>query len=234
VKIFIAKGRKMGMYRRSGYSKHWNIFARELAAILAVRNLRLETLSEQSAIFPDKVRRLAQSLSEAGSFPVLNADEMAVLIRTFHLSNDEVLQLKAALLATALEKMLMAHIDQEAALSIADAVFRQLLPAVRRADEEANDPDAKRGDLSLNLDNTNDRALNAACRSFDSAEIALNLSLGATSSEERIDNALYACQLFEQALRDLDAAEEQVRRTQGWRNWRSEIQRRLAVARAHL
>lgn len=221
------------MYRHSSYSKHWNIFARELAAIFAARNLRLEALADQRTIFPDKARRLAQSLSEAGSFPILNADEMAAVTHTFHLSHDEVLHLKAALLATAIEKTLMAQIDQDPALSIADTAFRQILISMQRADE-ADEPDTPRGDLSLHLDNTNDRALNAACRSFDSAELALQLSLSATSPEERSENARHACQLFEQALRELDTAEEQVRRTEGWRNWRDQLQRRLAVARAHL
>jgi hypothetical protein len=222
------------MHRRSGYSKRWNIFVRELTAILAARHIRVETLSEEIAIFPDKVRRLAQSLSEPGSFPILNADEMAELIRKFHLSNEEVLRLNTAIIATSLEKTLLGYLDQEAALSIADTAFPQILAALRQADNDANDPDTKRGDRSLGLDNTNERALNAANRSLEDGELALHRSLNTTSPGERIDSARHACQCFEQALRDLDTAEEHIRQTQGWHNWRAKIQRLLAVARAHL
>lgn len=234
LKIFFYVLRKKILNRTHGYSKRWNIFARELEIILATRGIRIEALPGKIAIFPEKARHLAQSLSEAGSFPILNADEMADLIRKFHLSNAEVLHLNTAILATSIEKTLIGHVGREVALTIADATFPQILAAFRQADDDANDPDARRGDIFLTQDNTNNDVLNAAWRSFDGGEMALHLGLNATSHKEQIDNIRQACQLFEQALKELETVEAHIRYTQGVQNWRVEIQRCLAIARAHL
>ena len=155
------------MIKPSDLAIRWNIFARELEVILAVRQLRIEALPEEIALFPGKVRRLAQSLSEPDSFPILTDEEITALTRKFNLNNDEVLRLHAAILAASIEQSLMVQMDKEAARSIAEAAFQQILSALRQADDEANDPDTTRGDIFLGMDDANERALNAAWRSFD-------------------------------------------------------------------
>ncbi len=223
------------MGRRPGYTKCWNIFARELETILSARRIRLEHLYEVITIFPDKARRLAQSLYEPGYFPLLSERELADLTLACHLSRAEVLHLKAAILATSVEKMLLGYtLDEQKALQAADATFPFLLDALQQTDDEENDQDATRGDLFLGMDNTNDRVLNAAWHSFDNGEMALHQSQNAASKLERVESVRKACQYFEQALRELDTAEARIRTTQGWHDWQAEIQRSLASARARL
>jgi hypothetical protein len=226
---------KIVMGRHPGYKKRWNIFARELENLLAARRIRLELLHEVITIFPDKARRLAQSLYEPGYFPLLNNGELEDLTLTCHLSHAEVLHLKAAVLATSVEKMLLGYtLDEEKALQTADTTFPFFLDVLQQIDDEANDQDAIRGDLFLAMDNTNDRALNDAYHSFDNGEMALYLSEHAVSKQERVESARQACHYFKQALEELDTAEIHIRTTQGWHDWRAEIQRSLTSAEIRL
>src|SRR5690242_18013470 len=101
---------------QSASGKRWNLFARELADILAVNHLGLGHLDDRAGIHREKVRRLIQSLSAPKSFPVLNAEEMELVIQKFQLGDEDVLRLRAALLATSIEKTLMDRINQDDAL----------------------------------------------------------------------------------------------------------------------
>ena len=223
------------MGRHPGHTKRWNIFARELENVLAVRRIRLELLHEVITIFPDKARRLAQSLYEPGYFPLLNEGELENLTLTCHLSRAEVLHLKAAILASSVEKMLLDYtLDEEKALQTADTTFPFFLDVLQQVDDEAQDQDTVRGDIFLAMDTTNDHALNDAWRSFDNGEMALYLSENTASKQERLAGARQACHYFEQALRELDTAETHIRVTQGWHDWRVEIQQSLTRAERHL
>jgi len=216
-------------------AKRGNLFARELEAVLAGRGIRLAALHEEMTIFPDKVRRLHQSLYTPHSFPILNEDEMERLVQTRHLSNEEILRLKAALLATSVEAMLIEYINPENALQAAEAITPLLFAALQEKDAEANDAGTKiKGDLFLGRDDTVDNDLEEACTSFDRAEMLLHLSSSATSQEERVEYARRALQLFEKALAQLESAEQGVRALQGWRDWYAEIQRGRDAARARL
>jgi site-specific recombinase XerD len=110
----------------------WNIFARELEDILALRGLRLTHLDDRAFIHREKVRRLRQSLLRPRSFPVLNPTEMDNVIVTFQLNDNEVLRLHAALLATAIEEMLMDRISSEDALFLAEHLFSHLLQRLEK------------------------------------------------------------------------------------------------------
>lgn len=90
--------------------KRWNIFARELADILARRGLRLGHLDDRAGIHREKVCRLRQSLAGPRSFPVLNPDEMDAVAATLHLATYKILHLRAAVLAAAIEEQLMERI----------------------------------------------------------------------------------------------------------------------------
>lgn len=218
-----------------GFARRWNLFARELETILAERGIRLTMLHEEMVIFPDKVRRLYQSLYTPHSFPILNEDEMERLIQTCQLNNAEVLRLKTALLATSIEALLVEQIDPEHALQAAEAITPHLLAALQQKEEEANDADGQtKGDLFLGKDDSLDNGLEEACASFDRAEMLLHLSSSATSQEERIEDAGRALDLFEKALEQLESVEESVRATQGWHDWYAEIERGRDAARGYL
>ena len=76
-------------------AKRWNLFARELEDILASYNLGLGHLDDRDGIHREKVRRLIQSLRAPKSFPVLNTEEMDLLVQTLQLGDEEVLRLRA-------------------------------------------------------------------------------------------------------------------------------------------
>jgi hypothetical protein len=102
--------------------KRWNLFARELEEVLNAHGLRLGHLDDRVGIHREKIRRLQQSLLMPKSFPVLNSEEMELLIQTFNLSEEERTRLRAALLATAIERMLMDRIDQDNALHASEQI----------------------------------------------------------------------------------------------------------------
>lgn len=120
-------------WQREG--RQWNLFARELDDILAVHGYRLGHLNDRAEIHPEKVRRLQHSL-RTPRFHMLAPDEIERVCDTFGFSHDERLRLKAAILATGIEVLLMNRINQDDALAAAE----QMLPALRRA-VEAHDGD---------------------------------------------------------------------------------------------
>src|SRR5436305_5072632 len=95
--------------------KRWNLFARELETILATRNIDLDHLDEHSSVSRETVLRLSQSLRSAESFPILDVDEMESVVQSLRLSEEEVIRLRAAILATCIERMLMERINQDSA-----------------------------------------------------------------------------------------------------------------------
>ena len=110
--------------------KRWNLFARELEDILAAYNLGLGHLDDRVGIHREKVRRLIQSLRVPKSFSILNTEEMDLLVQTLQLGNEEVLRLRTALLATAIERTLMDRINPDDALLAAEQTFPLLLNAL--------------------------------------------------------------------------------------------------------
>jgi hypothetical protein len=220
------------MLSHNGFTKRWNIFARELEQVLANHNIQLAYMHEEIPIFPDKVRRLMLSLSESNSFPVLREDELELLVNTCHLSAAEVLQLRAALLATSVEKTLAEHIDAEEALQAADMLLPTILADLQRAADEARANG--RGDLFLSHDNTSIQVLEKAWRACDSAEIELQLSYNANSRTDRVAHARQAVFFYEEACTQMEQAASSLRAMRAWQDWYAELQRGRTAARARL
>src|SRR6266851_8175955 len=124
------------MMKQNTFIKRWNLFARELEDILARRRLRLEQLGDQIAIIPEKVRRLSQSLLKPKLFPVLNDDELIQVTQAYGLSPIEVTRLRAAILASSIEKMLMERINQDDALLAAEQLFPTIFNALQLDTED--------------------------------------------------------------------------------------------------
>ena len=113
-------------------STRWNIFARELENVLSARNLRLGHLDDRGIVqHPEKVRRLQHSLEAPSRFPVLNPDEIERLVDTLRLSAEEQCRIRAALLATAVERVLMDRLQPAAALMAANDVYEICLAVMR-------------------------------------------------------------------------------------------------------
>src|SRR5690242_17036365 len=111
------------MTEQMGLVKRWNLFARELEDILATYNLGLGHLEDRVGIHREKVRRLILSLRRPKSFPILNTEEIDLLVQKLPLVAEEVLRLRAAILVTSIEKALMDSINQDAALLVAEQTF---------------------------------------------------------------------------------------------------------------
>ncbi len=112
-------------------SIQWNIFARELEAVLKARKLGLGHLDDRAVVLhPEKVRRLQHSLKTPAHFPVLNPDELDRLNAIMTLSDDERSRLRAALIATAAERALMDRLEPQTALMASNDVFEICLAAM--------------------------------------------------------------------------------------------------------
>ncbi|HLJ80774.1 MAG TPA: hypothetical protein VKT52_04745 [Ktedonobacterales bacterium] len=211
----------------------WNIFARELEDILAVRNVALGVIDDRTSIHREKVRRLQHSLDEAKHFPTLSPNDLELVIQAFALTRDEVLRLRTAILATAIEKMLMDRISAAEALRAAEHIYAIVLAALR---SEPDDLHGVRGDdkAGIFMDDMDDpdAQLDVAVEYIDWATLALHLSRSVTAQEERIERAREASMGFEEALRALREQSLAVRQTTAWRDWYAEAERGLATAAA--
>ena len=215
--------------------ERWNIFARELEGILANRGLGLGHLDDRASVYKEKARRLRQSLVRPKSFPVLNTDEMDEVIKTFKLSDDEIMSLRAALLTTAIERMLMDRIDRDDALLAAEQIFPTILKAMKKYSKTSNGLGAVKGEDPEILEGTPiDLELEAALDIIDRATLALHLSYNVTLHTERIGRAQQALAIFEAALAELDELEGDVKATDAWHKWYDEAQKGLNATNKRL
>ncbi|HEY1353902.1 MAG TPA: hypothetical protein VGF67_30190 [Ktedonobacteraceae bacterium] len=108
----------------------WNIFARELEALLQTRGLIVSLLDDRGIVFHrEKVRRLQQSLRLPGLLITLNPEEMERLTAVLGLNEQEQHRLHAALFATAVEMVLLHRLPADAALAAAENAFQLLFAA---------------------------------------------------------------------------------------------------------
>src|SRR2546430_1826891 len=106
-----------------------NLFARELAQILAVHGLQLEQLADLVDIDPATIQRLQKSLHSSTFSPVLSPDEMKLLVATLLINSTEQGRLKAALLATAIKRLLKDQLGLDYARQITEQIYPLLLNA---------------------------------------------------------------------------------------------------------
>src|SRR5215469_4281871 len=120
-----------------------NLFARELQKILSAKDpkLRLGLLNDRGdyakRVHREKVRRLQQSLETPGQFWTLNPVELENVIDTFQLESER-LRLRAAILATSVEKLLY---DQGVTPFGALKAAEQVMPAILAVLEDLADND---------------------------------------------------------------------------------------------
>jgi hypothetical protein len=216
----------------------WNIFARELEAVLNAHNMRLGQLDDRLGIHQEKVRRLRQSLDTPEHFPVLNPKELELVEQKLKLSDEEKVHLRAAVLATYIERGLMDRIGRADALlaaeqifpTIRDALLKELFPntnttgesglgAVRADDDEAED---------------NDVIWISVWDALEAADHAMHRSYNVSSHKERVEQARYAYANYEEALEELESLESHIQSLLAWKNWHDEANRGLASVQARL
>lgn len=216
--------------------KRWNIFARELEDIMATRELRLTHLDDRAYIHREKVRRLTRSLLTPKSFPVLNPEEMERTVQALQLSEKEIVRLRAALLATAIEQMLMDRIDQDDALAATELIFPTLLMTMQKYLFTSPAIAAIRNDLiedDQNAEALIDLALESALEAYDRAMMALHLST-VNMQTERVKYAREALAGFKMALEELNEGDDFVQSTSAWQTWHTDIENGLLAAQDRL
>jgi hypothetical protein len=214
------------MKRRKYMTMRWNIFARELEDILASRGLRLGHLDDRAGIHREKVRRLRQSLLSAKSFPVLNPSEMEDVAETFQFKLYEILHLRAAVLAAAIEEQLMERINPESALLAADQILALLSKALRDNYGRTVAFDSIRGKQSdLEEETDRDKAIEGALLAIDRATKSLYLAMTAIAEPQLYNQQ--ARTHFETALALLALTPDEVKAEEGWQVWQHEALRGL-------
>lgn len=221
----------------SGTPKRWNLFARELEDILANHGYRLGQLDNRTSINPAKVQRLQLSLSQEHpkQFPLLPREEIDEIVRVFQFDRDEQLRLRAAVLVTALERVLMDRLDPENALLAAEQIWPTVLDAVRRHAHEARGIGALRGGAStMNDPHESEGFFEGVLEAIDRATLALHLSYEVESLLERLAQVRVARDGFATALEELEAMPADAQARSEWGVWRAEAQRGLDAAKQKL
>jgi hypothetical protein len=175
-------------------------------------------------VHPDKVRRLQRSLYTPKSLTTLNPDELRRVIQAFELKPEEVAHLRAAPLATAVEMLLMDHVDLHIALQEAHETFPILLAAIRQEPpppgmSEVRDP-APSAAYVIIPGVEYPEPLTQAIDDLDRATLALHSSEGQAPTSERIDRLTQAHAGYVRAVNILESWAESGENSEAWAFWR--------------
>jgi hypothetical protein len=221
----------------------WNLFARELEDILATHHLKVVDLYA-AGIYREVVRRLRHSLRRPGTFPLLNPDELARVRVYCSLSPQEVWRLRAAVVATAVQRVLYGRIAPSDALRAADELLPLLVGAVEsgyvaavwRHDDaeeaEVQDGAELESDLVLPVE-----LLGAAAEiseALDAGALALHLSRLSHLQSERIRLAHEARLAFTAARTALTERGEPLTASDVGGHWAEEAMRGLEATSEQL
>ncbi len=110
----------------------WNIFARELNYVLQQHGLDLAHQDDRVSVHQLTLRRLVQSLDTPEGLPVLSDEEMQRLIQALQLAEPEILRLRAAMLATAIHRELLLHIQKDDAQLAAEQIFPTIFQSLQK------------------------------------------------------------------------------------------------------
>lgn len=214
-----------------GAIKGWNIFACELAAILHAKGYRLGQLDDRAGIHPQRISRLQRSLREP-RFHVLPPDDLDSIAKAFDMNEDEKIRLRAAILATAIEEMLMGRIDATDALAAANAIFPLLYAALREHGPVSPSIGAIKGAIAA-ADNSLgsaelDATLEDALEQLDAA--TLTVYLASTQREDaRSTSIRRASEQLRAARAKLEAMPGAVREQETWLVWHAEVLKGLSA-----
>lgn len=207
----------------------WNIFARELAAILHARGLRLGHLNDQAGIHPARVSRLQRSLREP-KFNMLPPEDLEHVMEVFEFSPDEQVRMKAAILATAIENILMGRINQLDALQAVDQIFPILCRALREQGDSPSGIGAVKTAGALEATSPEMEAqLEVALNSLDNAVLAQYLAKWDKNARDQRRNQRLAREQFRAALDALDALPPSARELDEWLVWHTQALQGLAA-----
>jgi hypothetical protein len=206
----------------------WNLFAQELEEILAGHQQTLRTFNPKLGFSAEKGRRLQQSLLAPGSLPVLTPEELEAVELELSLSGEEWIRLRAALLATAIERMLMYRIGKERALQAVEHIIPLIGEALREQIQTYGEPGSRRGpDFEAVEDTEVDLAWAGVWEVLDSAALALQMSCYVSSYRERVRKLKDARGDFQEALDRLNDLDNGLKSLPIWEEAQKEAQKGL-------
>lgn len=209
-----------------------NLFARELALVLAGHGLQLEQLADQVGIQPATVQRFQTALAHPRLSPVLSPDELELLETTLLLDATEQGRLQAALLATALQRLLKAQLGPVFAQQLTEQLYPALLDACLRVDPAALGEGERGQDHDANEDDDADSAWAMIWEAIDAANLAVQLCHRMSPIRERIHKMQEARLHLDEALEELDLLPAAIKSLPLWRAWHKKaLNDRKAVVR---
>ena len=202
----------------------WNLFVEVLLGVLRSRDADLDTVQYRAKLFPEKVRRLKESMEYQRKFPVLNPGELAQVKATFQLSVEEEQRLLAATLATAIEAKLVPRIRARAALQAAWAMFPILVKALQEADMDQESPlhSIRQGGETMEPRPMIELQFAEALEAIDAATLAYYMGSQARDDRDRHASVEEARAEFARALRVLERADAITRQDAVWQRWHEE------------
>ena len=201
----------------------WNLFVSVLLDVLRPRNADLDTVRYRAQLFPEKIRRLKESMEYQGKFPVLNPRELAQVKAAFQLSVEEEQQLIAATLATAIEAKLVPRIRAQAALQAAWAMLPILVKAIQEAEMDVASPlHSVRQGGTMESRPIIEQRFSEALEAIDAATLAYYMGAQARDDRDRQASVVEARAEFARALRVLERADAATQQDPVWRRWHEE------------
>jgi hypothetical protein len=210
-----------------------NLFARELVQILAAHGLKLEQLADLVDIQPISIQRLQKSLSDPAFAPILSPDELELLVSALLITGTEQRRLKAALLATAIQRLLKSQLGLSSARQIVGQIYPLLLDTSMKVDLEFLGAE-ERGDHDASEDVEADMAWSAIWEAMDAADLALQLSNGLVSYSEQRRKVQEARSHLEEALAELEGLNKAIRSLPIWRTSHQRASKELKAVDSRL
>ncbi|HZS75908.1 MAG TPA: hypothetical protein VFA41_04790 [Ktedonobacteraceae bacterium] len=200
-----------------------NFFARELNNVLISKGLTLWAL-RQAGIQSAQIDRLRKGLGLPGNYHMLNPDDMQKVIRTFRLSSQEVMRIRAAIPATSIMQTLMERIYLESAYQVADQIYKYILQAMQKGKAPYSNI---RNQAPFAQALSHEEVLDAILPWIDRASMAEQMSREVSDSL-LLEYLVQARVCYTAALRHLNEAPGEVKQMEAWKQWQAEAQKRLA------
>lgn len=215
------------MATETPYTGPCNIFARELERVLNKHGLTISKLDDLKIISEPTpkvtpkdtsenelpkisnhieratVGRLNKSLKSPSTLPVLSPADLLFVKAAVPLTDDEYKQLLAAVLATAIERILMDRIELEGAYMITEEVLKMMITAMDSKDQSELFSITKGLSFAV-ADPEGDTLYEDGLDLIDQANVSLHLAQGAATEKIKIQHAHEAVSNYDRALQALD------------------------------
>jgi hypothetical protein len=208
-----------------------SLYARELEQILAEHGLQLADLVDRAGLEAATVERLHLALTDSLLLPVLSPQEQELLVTGLLLTADEQRRLLAALLGTAIQRLL----QDQLGLAWAQQVSAQIYPCLLTASSQADLDTLGVPERTPDHGSREDQTWQAIWGALDSAALAWQTSNGrGLSRRERLRHLQTARAWLEEALADLAGLRTAGQTSPVWRTCQSRASQDLKAVNRSL